>query len=210
MECLPAVMVPWAAYLRTRLERTRGIAFLDSLPWPVCHHRRLYRHPVFAGSAQRGKSSMGWFYGFKRHLVINEEGALLAVRFTPGNIDDRAPVPGLAEGLWGKRFGDRGYLSQERFERLHQAGVQLVTKLKRNRKNKLMPLWDKLLLRQRALMESVGEQLKPVCQIAPTRHRSVYQAFVPALAALVAYTWQDRKPSLHLTPEEQVWLAEAF
>jgi Transposase DDE domain len=210
IECLPAVLVPLSAYLRTRLGRTRGMAFIDSLPWPVCHNRRIYSHQVFAGTAQRGKSSMGWFYGFKLHFVINDEGDLLAVRFTPGNVDDRAPVPGLAEGLWGKLFGDRGYLGQELFERLEQTGVQLITKLKRNMKNKLMPLWDKLLLRKRALIESVGEQLKHVCQIAHTRHRSVYNAFVHALAALVAYTWQEHKPSLHLTPDEQRLLAEAF
>ena len=210
IECLPTVLVPLAAYLRTRLGRTRGIAFVDSLPLPVCHNRRIYSHQVFAGSAQRGKSSMGWFYGFKLHFVINDEGALLAARFTPGNVDDRAPVPGLAEGLWGKLFGDRGYLGQELFERLRHTGVQLITKLKRNMKNKLMPLWDKLLLRKRALIESVGEQLKHVCQIAHTRHRSVYNAFVHTSAALVAYTWQERKPSLHLTQEEQALLAEAF
>jgi len=210
IECLPSVLVPLAAYLRTRLERTRGIAFIDSLPLPVCHNRRIYSHQVFAGSAQRGKSSMGWFYGFKLHFVINDEGALLAARFTPGNVDDRVPVPGLAEGLWGKLFGDRGYLGQELFERLQQTGVQLITKLKRSMKNKLMPLWGKLLLRKRALIESVGEQLKHVCQIAHTRHRSVYNAFVHTSAALIAYTWQEHKPSLHLTWEEQALLTEAF
>jgi hypothetical protein len=210
MECLPSVLVPLAAYLRTRLEQTRGMAFLDSLPWPVCHHRRSYSHPVLAGSAPRGKSSRGWFFGFQLHFVIPEEGALVAVRFTPGHVEDRVPVPGLTEGLWGKRFGDRGSISQELFERLQQTGVQLITKLKRNRKNKLLPLWDKWLLRKRALIDSVGEPLKPVCQIAPTRPRSLYQAFVPASAALVAYTWQERKPSLHLTREEQVWLTQAF
>jgi len=156
IECLPAVLVPLSAYLQTRLGTTRGIAFLDSLPLPVCHNRRIYSHQVFAGSAQRGKSSMGWFYGFKLHFVINDAGDLLALRFTPGNVDDRAPVPGLAEGLWGKLFGDRGYISQELFEQLQQTGVQLITKLKRNMKNKLLPLWDKLLLRKRALIESVG------------------------------------------------------
>jgi Transposase DDE domain len=150
IECLPAVLVSWAAYLRTPLESTPGIAFINSLPLPVCHHRRLYSHQVFAGSAQRGKSSRGWFYGLKRHLVINDEGALLAVRFTPGHVDDRVPVPGRAEGLWGKLFGDRGDLGQELFEGLQQTGVQLITKLKGNRKNKLLPLWDKLLLRKRA------------------------------------------------------------
>ena len=73
-----------------------------------------------------------------------------------------------------------------------------------------MPLWDKLLLRKRTLLESVGEQLKHVCQIAHTRHRSVYNAFVHASAALVAYTWQEHKPSLHLTRQEQALLAEAL
>lgn len=210
LERLPAVLVPLSAYLRTRLGRTRGIAFLDSLPLPVCHNRRIYSHQVFAGVAQRGKSSMGWFYGFKLHFVINDEGDLLALRFTPGNVDDRTPVPGLAEGLWGKLFGDRGYISQELFEQLWGSGVQLITKLKRKMKNKLLPLWDKLLLRKRALIESVGEQLKHVCQIGHTRHRSAYNAFVHAFAALVAYTWHEHKPSLHLTPEEQRLLAEAL
>jgi Transposase DDE domain len=208
IECLPAVLVPLSAYLRSRLGATRGIAFIDSLPLPVCHNRRIYSHQVFDGCAQRGKSSMGWFYGFKLHFVINDQGDLLALRFTPGNVDDRTPVPGLAEGLWGKLFGDRGYISQELFEQLWGTGVQLITKLKRKMKNKLLPLWDKLLLRKRALIESVGEQLKHVCQIGHTRHRSVYNAFVHALAALVAYTWQERRPSLHLTPEEQLLLAE--
>jgi hypothetical protein len=210
IECLPAVLVPLSAYLQTRLGHTRGIAFIDSLPLPVCHNRRIYSHQVFAGSAQRGKSSMGWFYGFKLHFVINDEGDLLAVRFTSGNVDDRTPVPGLAEGLWGKLFGDRGYISQALFEQLQQTGVQLITRLKRNTKNKLLPLWDKLLLRKRALIESVGEQLKHVCQIAHTRHRSVYNASVHTLAALVAYTWQEHKPSLHLTPDEQTLLAETL
>ena len=153
---------------------------------------------------------MGWFYGFQLHLVVNDRGDLLAVRFTPGNVNDRTPVPGLAQGLWGKLFGDRGYISQELFEQLWATGVQLITKLKRHMKNKLLPLWDKLLLRKRALIESVGEQLKHVCQIGHTRHRSVSNAFVHTFAALAAYTWQEHKPSLHLTEEEQRLLAEAF
>jgi hypothetical protein len=210
IECLPAVLVPWAAYLETRLGVTRGIAFVDSLPLPVCHNRRIYSHRVFAEFAQRGKSSLGWFYGLKLHFVINDQGDWLALRFTPGNVDDRAPVPDLVEGLWGKLFGDRGYISQALFEQLWGTGVQMITKLKRNMKNKLLPLWDKLLLRKRVLIESVGEQLKHVCQIGHTRHRSVCHAFVHTFAALVAYTWHEHKPSLHLTEEEQRLLAEAF
>ena len=100
---------------------------------------------------------MGWFYGFKLYFIINDEGALLALRFTASNVNDHVPVPGLAQEMWGKLFGDRGYLGQELFERLQQTGVQLITKLKRSMKNKLMPLWAKLLLRKRALIESVGD-----------------------------------------------------
>jgi hypothetical protein len=210
LECLPSVWVPLSAYLRTRLGRTRGIAFIDSLPLPVCHNRRIYSHPVFAGVAPRGKSSVDWFYGFQRHFVINDEGDLLAVRFTPGNVDDRVPVPDLAQGLWGKRFGDRGDRGQELFEQWWNNGVPLITKLKRQMKNKLLPLWEKRLLRQRTLIESVGEQRKQVCQIAHTRHRSVPNAFVHTFAALVADTWHEHKPSLHLTSEEQALLAGAF
>ena len=193
IERLPTVLVPLSAYLRTRLGATRGIAFIDSLPLPVCHNRCISSHRVFDDCAQRGKSSMGLFYGFKLHFVINDEGDLLALRFTPGNVDDRTPVPGLVEGLWSKLFGDCGYISQELFEQLWGTSVQLITKLKRKMKNKLLSLWDKLLLRKRTLIESVGEQLKPVCQIGHTRHRSIHNAFVHVievkyLAALVAYT----------------------
>jgi hypothetical protein len=202
IECLPSVLVPVAAYLRTRLEQTHGIAFIDSLPLPVCHNRRIRQHRVFAGLAQRGRSSVDWFYGFKLHFVINEQGALLAFQLTPGNVDDRTPVPALTGGLWGKLFGDRGYISQPLFEQLREQGVQLITKLKRNMKNKLMPLLDRVLLRKRMSIESGGEQLKHVCQIAHTRHRSVSNAAVHTLAALAAYTWREQKPSLHLTEEE--------
>ena len=210
VECLPAVLVPLAAYLQTRLATTHGIAFIDSLPLPVCHNRRIHSHRVFAGVAQRARSSVDWFYGLKLHFVINEQGELLAFRLTPGNVDDRTPVPDLAANLWGKLFGDRGYISQELFERLQQGGVQLITKLKRRMKNKLLPLLDKLLLRKRALIESVGEQLKHLCQIAHTRHRSLHNASVHLLAALVAYTWYEHKPSLRLTEEECQLLAQAF
>ena len=206
IECLPAVLVPLAAYLETRLAPPQGLAFIDSLPLPVCHNRRIHSHKVLAGVAGRGKSSVDWFYGFKLHFVIQDDGNLLALHFTAGNVDDRTPVPILTQGLWGKLCGDRGYVSQALFEQLWAQGLQLITKLKRNMKNKLLLLSDQWLLRKRALIESVGEQLKHVCQIAHTRHRSIPNAFVHTLAALVAYTWQERKPSLHLTEQERAFL----
>lgn len=199
VELIPMTLLPFCAYLQTRKGQTTGIQFIDSLPIRVCHNRRIYSHRVFAGLAQRGKGSMGWFYGFKLHLVINDQGELLGLTLTPGNVDDRRPVRKLVRQLWGKLFGDRGYLSQELFEQLWTEGVQLITKLKRNMKNKLMPILDKLLLRKRALIECVNDQLKNISQIEHTRHRSAANGIVNMLAAVVAYTFQPKKPALDLS-----------
>jgi transposase len=193
VELIPMTLLPLCAYLQTRQGQTTGIQFIDSLPIRVCHHRRIGSHKVFAGLAQRGKGSMGWFYGFKLHLVINEQGELLAFSLTPGNRDDRRPVKKLVRKLWGKLFGDRGYISQELFEQLWADGLQLITKLKRKMKNKLMPLFDKLLLRQRALIECVNDQLKNISQIEHTRHRSPHQRH---------RQHNNRRNSLYVSAEE--------
>jgi hypothetical protein len=195
-------LLPLAAFLATRFGRCTGLSFIDSTPIKVCHNLRIRSHKVFQGVAQRGVSSTGWFYGFKVHLVINDQGGLLAARFTPGNVDDRKPVPKLARRLWGKLFGDRGYLSHDLFTRLWEQGVQLVTKIKKKMKPQLLPLLDKLLLRKRMLVETVNDQLKNICQIEHTRHRSLTNFVVNLLAALIAYTYQEKKPSLNLHLDE--------
>ena len=199
VELIPLALLPLCAYLQTRKGQPTGLQFIDSLPIRVCHNRRISSHKVFAGLAQRGKGSMGWFYGFKLHLVINEQGEVLGLTLTPGNTDDRRPVAKLVRSLWGKLFGDRGYIGQELFEQLWVEGVQLITKLKRNMKNKLMPVLDKLLLRKRALIECVNDQLKNISQIEHTRHRSAVNGIVNMLAAVVAYTFQPKKPALDLS-----------
>jgi hypothetical protein len=199
VELIPLTLLPLCAYLQTRKGPSTGIQFIDSLPLRVCHNRRIHSHKVFAGLAQRGKGSMGWFYGFKLHLVINDRGELLGLTLTPGNVDDRRPVAKLVRQLWGKLFGDRGYIGQELFEQLWTEGLQLITKLKRKMKNKLMPVLDKLLLRKRALIECVNDQLKNISQIEHTRHRSAANGIVNMLAAVVAYTFQPKKPALDLS-----------
>ena len=196
VELIPAVLVPLCAYVRTRQGQPTGLQFIDSLPIRVCHNRRIRSHRVFDGLAQRGKSSVDWFYGFKLHLVINERGEILHCCLTPGNVDDRQPVTKLVQKLWGKLFGDRGYIDQKLFDELWGQGLQLITKLKKNMKNKLMPVVDKLLLRKRALIECVNGQLKNISQIEHTRHRSALNGFVNMIAAVVAYTFQPNKPSL--------------
>jgi Transposase DDE domain len=199
VELIPMTLLPLCAYVQTRKGSVTGLPFIDSLPIRVCHNRRIHSHQVFAGLAQRGKGSMGWFYGFKLHLVIHEQGELLGLTLTPGQVDDRRPVRKLVRQLWGKLFGDRGYLSQELFEQLWEQDLQLITKLKRNMKNKLMPMLDKVLLRKRALMECVNDQLKNISQIEHTRHRSATNGIVNIVAAVVAYTFQPKKPALDLS-----------
>ena len=198
VELIPLTLLPLCAYLPTRQGQVTGLPFIDSLPIRVCHHRRIPSHKVFAGLARRGKGNRGWFDGFKLHLVINEQGELWGLTLTPGNGDDRRPVGKLVRQLWGQRFGDRGYISQELFEQLWSQGLPLITRLKRNLKNRLMPVMDKLLLRKRALIECVNDQLKNISQMEHTRPRRATNGIVNMLAAVVAYTFQPKKPALDL------------
>ena len=143
---------------------------------------------------------MGWFYGLKVHLVINDRGEILACQITPGNVDDRKPVPALCKRLFGKLIADRGYISQPLFEQLLETfNVQLITRIKKNMKNRLMPMIDKILLRKRAIIESVVDQLKNISQIEHTRHRSPTNAFINIVAGLIAYCHQSKRPSLGST-----------
>lgn len=197
VELMPMAMGPLCAYVQTCFGRCSGISFVDSTALAVCHNRRIRQHRVFRGLAQRGKTSLGWFYGFKLHVVINHQGELLACQVTPGNTDDRRPVPKLAERLWGRLFGDKGYLSQPLTrELLRTRQLRLVTHLKRNMSNRLLLLHEKVILRRRALIETVFDQLKHLMQIEHTRHRSPTNFAVNLLAGLIAYCHQPNKPSI--------------
>lgn len=209
VELMPETLYPLCLYLQSQFGHPTGIAFVDSTRLPVCHNKRINRHKVFAAVATRGKSSMGWFYGFKLHLVINDKGELLTFYLTPGNVDDRQPVPHMAHRLWGKLFGDKGYISKALFDSLFEQDVQLITPIRKNMKNRLMPIMDKLLLRKRSLIETVNDQLKNISQIEHTRHRSINNFMVNLVAALIAYTRQPKKPSLNLV-DEQVALLPAL
>lgn len=206
VELMPAALVPLCGYLQRRKGQCSGISFVDSTSLKVCHNRRIHAHKVFQGCARRGKTSVDWFYGFKLHLVINDCGELLSLRLTPGNTDDRRPVPELVKGLFGKLFGDKGYVSQALFETLFDDGLQLITKLKTKMKNRLVSMFDKIMLRKRAIIESVTDQLKNISQIEHSRHRSEANFFVNLLAGLVAYTWREKKPSLDIRVKEQLQL----
>jgi len=202
VDLIPKAFLPLCAYLNTRKGEQTGIAFVDSTKLVVCDNHRIHSHKVFDGLAQRGKSSMGWFFGLKLHLIVNDRGEFLGIKVTPGNVDDREPVPEIAQGLTGSLFGDKGYLSQKLFEQLIQQGLRLVYKHRKNMKKRMMTALDRLLLRKRAIIETINDVLKNGCHIEHTRHRSPLNAMVHLLAGLVAYSWAEKKPKIHIHPED--------
>lgn len=203
---IPRAFLALTAYLQSLQHTSEGIAFVDSTSIAVCHPKRISRHRVFKGLAALGKTTKGWFYGFKLHLICNHRGELVACHITPGNIDDRRPLPLMTKNLFGKLFGDKGYISQALFEKLMVQGLQLVTGIKKKMKNKLLPLWDKLLLRKRSLIESVNNQLKNVFQAEHSRHRSPLNGLLNILTAVIAFIHYPNKPSLNLTQQEIIQL----
>lgn len=196
VEWLPSTLIPLMAYLRSRLGTSTGIGFVDSTSIKVCHNRRIKQNRVFAAIAARGKTSVDWFYGFKLHLAINHRGELLNVALTPGNIDDRKPVLELLKEHQGKFYGDKGYISKALAHDLRNFNIVLITKFKKNMNNRLIELLDKQLLRKRAIIESVIEQLKHISQIEHSRHRSPTNFVVNLLAGLIAYCHRPQKPSI--------------
>ena len=182
------------------LGKCTGISYIDSTPIRVCHIKREKQHKVFKGFAQKGQCSLGWFYGFKLHLIINDKGEILDFIITPGNIDDCKPLfdINLHKRIFGKLFGDKGYISKDLFEQLFIDGVHLITKIKKNMKNSLMLLQDKIALRKRALIETVNDELKNICQVEHTRHRSFDNFVTNLLSVLIAYSFFDKKPSINL------------
>lgn len=190
------LFIPLFAYLLHRRGSITGIAFIDSTALSVCHNKRIVRNKVFKGFAKRGKTTTGWFYGFKLHLIINDKGEILAFQVTPGNISDVSMLESLTKGLSGKLFGDKGYISEKITQKLLKKGITLFTTLKSNMKNKFITIKDKILLRKRSLIETVNDQLKNISQIEHSRHRSPSNFLINLLAGIAAYTHKPKKPSL--------------
>ena len=173
------VCIPLAIFVRMMcMGKCTGISFIDSTPLRSCHIKREKQHKTFKGIAEKGQCSIGWFYGFKLHLIINDKGEILDFILTAGNVDDREPLKSMDwhKRIFGKLFGDKGYISKDLFEQLFVDGVHLITKLRKNMKNALMLLQDRIMLRKRALIETVNDELKNICQIEHTRHRSSTQS----------------------------------
>ena len=198
IELQKSVLVPLYYFSQTLKGEKTGVYFIDSTTIEVCHIKREKQNKVFKDLAEKSKSTKGWFFGFKLHLVINHKGEIMAFKLTKARTDDRAPIEELTQGLTGKMVGDKGYISKELSDNLFARGLKLITKIKKNMKNSMMILSDKLLLKKRGLIETVNDQLKNICQIAHARHRSICNCLTNVISGLISYALKAKKPSVNI------------
>lgn len=199
------LFVPFALFLKlVCFGECTGITYVDSTKVSVCHNKRIKNNKVFKGLAEVGKSTMGWYFGFKLHLICNEKGELLNFCLTKANIDDRnqGVWESLSKDLFGKLYGDKGYISATLFESLFCDGVHLVTGIRSNMKNKLMSFRDKVLLRKRSVIETINDELKNICHLEHSRHRGTANFLINILATLAAYSFFPKKPAIKFEREQ--------
>lgn len=199
VELSQSVLLPMSIFLKTCcLGKCTGISFVDSTPIRVCNYKRIKRNKVFKGIAKVGKSTMGWFYGFKLHIVISDKGEILNFAVTQANVDDREPLKNesFLRAVFGKLFADKGYISQKLTEILFTDGIHLITGIRNNMKNSLMSMADKIMLRKRSVIETVNDELKNICQVEHSRHRSLANFMSNLVAGLIAYAFLPKKPSI--------------
>ncbi len=203
LELMQSASLPMSIFLKTCcLGKGTGISFIDSTPIRVCKNKRIKRNKVFEGLAKVGKSTMGYFFGFKLHIVINDKGELLNFVITPGNTDDREPLknPSFIKNLKGKLYADKGYISNKLTQVLFMDGLHLITSIRNNMKNTLMELKDKILLRKRSVIETVNDELKNICQIEHSRHRCFTNFITNLISGLIAYSFFPKKPAIKYQP----------
>lgn len=201
VELQKQVIQPLAVYLKLNgLGKCSGISFIDSTTLKVCHYKREKQHKVFLGIAEKSKSTIGWFFGFKLHLVCNDKGQIIDFLLTKANVDDRTPLKNenFNDKIFGKIYADKGYLGKDLFDKLFVNGIHLITKVRKNMKKKAMDFMDKVYLRKRAVIESVNDVLKNCCQIEHSRHRSFNNFLANLISGLTAYCFLESKPSIKL------------
>lgn len=189
-------LLPLMIFFQGIKGKATDVYYVDSTSIEACHIKREKRHKVFKGLATKGKNSMGWFFGFKLHIVINKVGEIMSFQLTPAHINDRAPVPFLVRKLQGWLFGDKGYLGREFAEKLKENSIRLFTKVKKNMKDIVLTPAQNFYLKKRGIVETVIDQLKNLCQVEHSRHRKPINALVNIISALVAYSLKIRKPTV--------------
>ena len=197
VELIPRALVPLFFFAHNLPKNQTGHYFIDATAIKVCHIKRAYSHKVFKGIATKGKTTTGWFFGLKLHLIVNDLGEIMNFSLTSGKVHDSFPVENLCKDLIGKMFGDKAYLGKELFTKLMDKGLELITHVRKNMKNRLMSLWDKLMLRKRSIIETIIDQLKNISQIEHSRHRSVSNFLANLIAGITAYGLKEKKPSIN-------------
>ena len=199
VQLMSEAFFPMFCFVKKHQGKWTDLQFVNSTVLTCCHIKRASSHRTFRRHARWGKTTVGYFFGFKLHLIINQQAEIVAFRLTAGNVDDRQPVPEMVQKVRSRLFADRGYISEKLRETLFKKGVILITKLK---KNKLMHLYDKLVLRKRAIIESVYNLLKSSCQIEHHRHRSPWNFLSNLFSGLAAYCLNPNKPKLYFSNQE--------
>lgn len=210
VELMQSSILPLALYMKTCcLGQCTGISFIDSTSIRVCKNKRITQNKVFRDIATVGKSTMGWFYGFKLHIIVNDKGELLDFIITRANVDDRTPLKedNFLKKIFGSLYADKGYISKELSNLLFDQGLHLVTGIRANMKNVLMAMRDKILLRKRSVIETINDQLKNIAQAEHSRHRSFGNFITNLVASLIAYSFQESKPSIKFETENTTQLA---
>ena len=200
IELMPRCFVAMTMFLNLAcFGKCTGISFVDSTCIPVINNKREHSMKVFKGLAEKAKSTMGWYIGFKLHLLCNEKGEILNFVLTKANVDDRNEnvMDTLTDKVFGKLYADKGYISQSLFGKLFDQGVHIVTGLRSNMKQRLMSIYDKVMLRKRSIIESLNDMLKNVAQLVHSRHRSVHNFLMNILAAIGAYCFFNTKPEIN-------------
>jgi hypothetical protein len=211
VELQQRIALPLVLFLKIcRMGKCTGISFIDSTTLKVCHIKRERQNRVFNGLAAKGNGSLGWFFGFKLHLIINDKGEIISFVITQGNVDDREPLKmeSFIRAVSGKLDGDRGYISKDLAAILFCDGINLVAKMRNNMKGGELPLQDRLLLRKRAVIECVNDELKNICQIEHTRHRCFANFITNLISGLLAYSFLPKKPAIkvEVIDEKQIML----
>jgi hypothetical protein len=199
VELSQQVILPMTMFLKMQcLGECTGITYVDSTPIRVCNKKRIKRNKVFKDIATVGKSTMGWFFGFKLHLIVNDKGDILNFVITQGNVDDRIPLNDqkFLSKIKGKLYGDKGYISAKLTQILFIDGVQLITGIRNKMKNCLLEMKDKILLRKRSIIETINDELKNICQVEHSRHRSFENFMSNLISGLIAYSFFPKKPAI--------------
>ena len=191
IQLMQRAIFPLCIFTQLRAGKQTGIYYIDSSCLPVCHIRRSSRHKTFDVVAEYGHTSVGWFFGLKLHLVINNRGQLIAFKITRGSRHDSKEAVPMLKKLKGLAFGDKGYLGKKIFQELISGGLKLITRSRKNMKNKpVISSYERRLLNKRGMVETVIGHLKHCFQVWHTRHRSIMNALTHLVSALAAYSIQ--------------------